>query len=75
MFKEALHRVVWDPKTQSRSDRYSIVYFCWPNWEVEVCPLDIVSKGNPSQQQQQQQQQQQRSEEKPLLFGDIVPFL
>jgi isopenicillin N synthase-like dioxygenase len=68
MFKEALHRVVWDPKTQSHSDRYSIVYFCWPNWEVEVGPLDIISKSKSSQQQQQ-------SEDKPLLFGDIVPFL
>jgi isopenicillin N synthase-like dioxygenase len=65
LFKEALHRVVWDPNTQTHSDRYSIVYFCWPNWEVDVAPLNLASHGKPKQHQT----------DSTVLFGDIVPFL
>jgi isopenicillin N synthase-like dioxygenase len=71
VFKEALHRVIGNPNNATQSDRYSIVFFCWPNWDVEVEPIRELQQTPHSRERGTPQQ----TENKPLLFGDIVPFL
>lgn len=40
-------------------DRYSVVYFCMPNWETEVKPLSKFDNN---------------SQEPTYLFGELMPF-
>jgi len=66
--KSTKHRVIWTEENSLRS-RYSMVYFCFPNWETEMVvlpeladPVEISSNDG-------------HSDPHPIeLFGDWVPF-
>jgi isopenicillin N synthase-like dioxygenase len=58
-FPSTVHRVLrTDTKNKSR---YSVVYFCAPNWETEIKPL-VLDGGNLTEKY------------KALQFGDLTPF-
>ncbi len=61
-YKSTLHRVAFNEQSEKR-DRYSIVYFCMPNWEQALQPIDAK---NSSREQENKDG---------MLFGDMIPFV
>jgi isopenicillin N synthase-like dioxygenase len=65
-YKSTLHRVAFNEQSE-KSDRYSVVYFCMPNWEQALEPITGDNNGS---------HRAQPSEKKEtILFGDMIPFV
>jgi len=61
-YKSTLHRVAFNEQSE-KNDRYSIVYFCMPNWEQALQPIRTKNS-----------YREEKTKES-VLFGDIIPFV
>lgn len=65
-YKSTLHRVAFNEQSE-KNDRYSVVYFCMPNWEQTLEPIIRGEDGS----------YRTKTNEKAdvVLFGDMIPFV
>eukprot|EP00026_Physarum_polycephalum_P010382 Phypoly_transcript_10544.p1 GENE.Phypoly_transcript_10544~~Phypoly_transcript_10544.p1 ORF type:complete len:373 (+),score=34.27 Phypoly_transcript_10544:126-1244(+) len=61
IYPSTRHRVVTN-KDQA-ADRYSVVFFCMPDWETQIAPINIPKFPTSSSQNTNS-----------FLFGDLIPF-
>lgn len=58
VFPSTIHRVI--RKKETKDSRYSVVYFCAPNWETSIHPVSVERGAAPKYP--------------PVQFGDLTPF-